>query len=183
MIEKEITDLQVRRRNYVTAFNEGPIFDHFDVDVVLAPQVQVDPRDISRLEVETETLFDKSKAVKSVLIQLFAPVNAIVEDDDNVNNCYGGMNAHFDVLNVVESPAGDGRPAIIVAGDGAVNNRGIARSTHGVGAVAKLIGSTASISLRTGIRGSFMQHKCDFSNPTFEASMLLWVAIILSNVT
>lgn len=131
----------------------------------LLHKYKIDPRDIGRLEVGTETLLDKSKSVKSVLMQLFASVNTNVEGVDNVNGCYGGTNALLNALNWVESPAWDGRMAIVVAGDIAVYSRGVARPTGGVGAMAMLVGPDAPISLQTGVRGSYMQHEYDFFKP------------------
>jgi hydroxymethylglutaryl-CoA synthase len=66
----------------------------------------VDPKSIGRLEVGTETLLDKSKSVKSVLMQLFAPYgNTNIEGIDTVNACYGGTNAVFNSINWLESSA------------------------------------------------------------------------------
>ena len=45
--------------------------------------------DIGRLEVGTETILDKSKSVKTVLIQLFEPCgNTCIEGIDTTNACY-----------------------------------------------------------------------------------------------
>lgn len=61
----------------------------------------IDPASIGRIEVGTETLLDKSKSVKSVLMQLFGE-NSNIEGVDNVNACYGGTNALFNAINWVE---------------------------------------------------------------------------------
>ncbi|KAI9847161.1 MAG: 3-hydroxy-3-methylglutaryl coenzyme A synthase [Sclerophora amabilis] len=124
----------------------------------------IDPRRIGRLEVGTETLLDKSKSVKSVLMQLFDQ-NANIEGVDNINACYGGTNALFNAVNWIESSSWDGRDAIVVAGDIAVYASGAARPTGGAGAVAMLIGPNAPIALQPGLRGSFMQHAYDFYKP------------------
>jgi hydroxymethylglutaryl-CoA synthase len=55
---------------------------------------KIDPNSIGRLEVGTETILDKSKSVKSVLMQLFGD-NTNIEGVDTVNACYGGTNAVF----------------------------------------------------------------------------------------
>ena len=66
--------------------------------------------DIGRLEVGTETILDKSKSVKSVLMQLFAESgNTNVEGIDTTNACYGGTQALFNAVSWVESSAWDGR--------------------------------------------------------------------------
>lgn len=75
------------------------------------------------LGVGTETLLDKSKSVKSVLMQLFEPYCKGVTDIegvDSTNACYGGTAALFNAVSWVESSAWDGRLALVVAGDIAV---------------------------------------------------------------
>ncbi|KAK6457383.1 hydroxymethylglutaryl-coenzyme A synthase C terminal-domain-containing protein [Scheffersomyces xylosifermentans] len=125
----------------------------------------VDTNNIGRLEVGTETLLDKSKSVKSLLMQLF-PGNNDIEGVDTVNACYGGTSAIINALNWVESSAWDGRDAIVVAGDIAIYDKGAARPTGGVGAVALLIGPDAPI-VFDNTRGSFMEHAYDFYKPDF----------------
>ncbi len=66
--------------------------------------------DIGRLEVGTETLIDKSKSVKTVLMQLFEDSgNTNVEGIDTTNACYGGTSALFNAVNWVESSSWDGQ--------------------------------------------------------------------------
>lgn len=48
----------------------------------------VDPNSIGRLDVGTETIIDKSKSVKTVLMDLF-PENSDIEGIDSKNACYG----------------------------------------------------------------------------------------------
>ena len=65
--------------------------------------------DIGRLEVGTETIIDKSKSVKTVLMQLFETSgNMDVEGVDTTNACYGGTAALFNAINWVESSSWDG---------------------------------------------------------------------------
>ena len=69
----------------------------------------INPEQIGRLEVGTETIIDKSKSVKSALMQLFqGSGNTDVEGIDTTNACYGGTNALFNSVNWVESSAWDG---------------------------------------------------------------------------
>ena len=69
----------------------------------------VDYSRVGRLEVGTETIVDKSKSVKSVLMQLFlASGNSDVEGVDTTNACYGGTNALFNAVNWIESSSWDG---------------------------------------------------------------------------
>lgn len=130
----------------------------------LLSKYQIDTNSIGRLEVGTETLLDKSKSVKSVLMQLFGD-NTNIEGVDTVNACYGGTNAVFNAVNWVESSGWDGRDAIVVAGDIALYAKGNARPTGGAGAVAMLIGPNAPIVVEPGLRGSYMQHAYDFYKP------------------
>lgn len=124
---------------------------------------KIDATSIGRLEVGTETLLDKSKSVKSVLMQLFAPSgNTNVEGVDTVNACYGGTNALFNAVNWVESSAWDGRDAIVVAGDIALYKKGNARPTGGAGCVAMLVGPDAPLAFDPGLRGSYVTHAYDF---------------------
>ena len=65
--------------------------------------------DIGRLEVGTETLIDKSKSVKTILMQLFEDSgNTNVEGIDTTNACYGGTSALFNAINWIESSSWDG---------------------------------------------------------------------------
>lgn len=130
----------------------------------LISKYNIDTNTIGRLEVGTETLLDKSKSVKSVLMQLFGG-NSNIEGIDTVNACYGGTNAVFNAINWVESSAWDGRDAIVVAGDIALYAKGAARPTGGAGAVAMLIGPNAPVVVEPGLRGTYMQHAYDFYKP------------------
>ncbi|KAI1337042.1 hydroxymethylglutaryl-CoA synthase, partial [Xylariaceae sp. FL0016] len=130
----------------------------------LLKNYNIDPNSIGRLEVGTETILDKSKSVKSVLMQLFGE-NTNIEGVDTVNACYGGTNAMFNSINWVESSAWDGRDAIVVAGDIALYAKGNARPTGGAGAVAILVGPNAPISFEPGLRGTYMSHVYDFYKP------------------
>ncbi|OAX83791.1 hydroxymethylglutaryl-CoA synthase [Emergomyces africanus] len=132
----------------------------------LLRKYSVDPKSIGRLEVGTETILDKSKSVKSVLMQLFAESgNTNVEGVDTVNACYGGTNAIFNSVNWVESSAWDGRDAIVVTGDIALYKKGAARPTGGAGCIAMLIGPDAPIVFEPGLRGSHITHVYDFYKP------------------
>ncbi|KAI1809693.1 hydroxymethylglutaryl-coenzyme A synthase C terminal-domain-containing protein [Poronia punctata] len=124
----------------------------------------IDTQSIGRVEVGTETILDKSKSVKSVLMQLFGD-NTNIEGVDTVNACYGGTNAVFNAINWVESSAWDGRDAIAVAGDIALYAKGNARPTGGAGCVAMLIGPNAPLAFEPGLRGTYMSHVYDFYKP------------------
>uniref|UniRef100_UPI00398E96AF hydroxymethylglutaryl-CoA synthase, cytoplasmic isoform X1 n=2 Tax=Pristiophorus japonicus TaxID=55135 RepID=UPI00398E96AF len=121
---------------------------------------------IGRLEVGTETIIDKSKSVKTVLMQLFEESgNTDIEGIDTTNACYGGTAALFNSVNWVESSSWDGRYALVVAGDIAVYATGSARPTGGAGAIAMLVGPNAPLGFERGLRGTHMQHAYDFYKP------------------
>ncbi|KAL5017079.1 hypothetical protein ScPMuIL_006668 [Solemya velum] len=132
----------------------------------LVEKYNISYSDIGRLEVGTETIIDKSKSVKTVLMQLFEDSgNTNIEGIDTTNACYGGTAALFNALNWVESSSWDGRYAMVVAGDIAVYATGNARCTGGAGAVAMLVGPGAPLVLDRGVRGTHMQHVYDFYKP------------------
>ncbi|XP_068893713.1 hydroxymethylglutaryl-CoA synthase 1-like isoform X1 [Tenebrio molitor] len=122
--------------------------------------------DVGRLEVGTETIIDKSKSVKTVLMQLFEPHGVTdLEGVDTTNACYGGTAALFNAVQWVESSAWNGRYALVVAGDIAVYAKGSARPTGGAGAVAMLVGPNAPLVLDRGIRATYIKHAYDFYKP------------------
>jgi hydroxymethylglutaryl-CoA synthase len=125
----------------------------------------IDANSVGRVDVGTETLLDKSKSVKSVLMQLFGD-NTDIEGLDSVNACYGGTNALFNAVNWIESSSWDGRNAIVVAGDIAIYAKGNARPTGGAGAVAMLIGPDAPLVMEP-VHGTYMAHAYDFYKPDF----------------
>jgi len=134
----------------------------------LLTKYNISPKDIGRLEVGTETIIDKSKSCKSVLMQLFAESgNTDVEGVDTHNACYGGTNALFNTINWVESSYWDGRYGLVVAGDIAVYGAKVARPTGGAGVVTILVGPNAPLVFDSGIRASHMEHVYDFYKPDF----------------
>lgn len=134
----------------------------------LFKKYNINPSSIGRLEVGTETMLDKSKSVKTVLMQLFEEAgNFNVEGVDTVNACYGGTNAVFNSINWIESSAWDGRDAVVVAGDIALYKKGSARPSGGAGCVAMLIGPDAPLAFEPGLRGTYITHAYDFYKPDF----------------
>lgn len=125
----------------------------------------IDPKSIGRLEVGTETLIDKSKSVKTYLMDYFeSKGNNDIEGAMSINACYGGTAALFNSLAWMESRSWDGRSAIVIMSDVAVYPEGAARSTGGAGAIAILLTPNAPIMFEP-IRHSFMSHKYDFYKP------------------
>ncbi|KAJ2656349.1 3-hydroxy-3-methylglutaryl coenzyme A synthase [Coemansia sp. RSA 1200] len=126
--------------------------------------------DIGRLEVGTETIIDKSKSTKSVLMKLFEESgNFNVEGIDTTNACYGGTSALFNACQWVDSSAWDGRLALVVAGDIAVYASGNARPSGGCGVVCMLVGPDAPLALEFPLRGTFMEHIYDFYKPNLSS--------------
>jgi 3-hydroxy-3-methylglutaryl CoA synthase len=103
-------------------------------------------------------LIDKSKSVKTVLMDLFGD-NTDIEGIDSKNACYGGTAALFNAVNWIESSSWDGRYALVVAGDIAIYAEGGARPVGGAGAVAMLIGPNAPIVLECEFPATFGEGK------------------------
>ncbi|XP_008777803.1 hydroxymethylglutaryl-CoA synthase-like [Phoenix dactylifera] len=132
----------------------------------LLEKYQIDPKQIGRLEVGSETVIDKSKSIKTWLMQIFEEYgNTDVEGVDSTNACYGGTAALFNCVNWVESSSWDGRYGLVVCTDSAVYAEGPARPTGGAAAIAMLIGPNAPISFESKYRGTHMTHVYDFYKP------------------
>lgn len=132
----------------------------------LLEKYKIDPKQIGRLEVGSETVIDKSKSIKTFLMQIFEKHgNTDIEGVDSSNACYGGTAALFNCVNWVESSSWDGRYGLVVCTDSAVYAEGPARPTGGAAAIAMLIGPDAPISFESKFRGSHMSHAYDFYKP------------------
>jgi len=117
----------------------------------LLEKYNIDPKSIGRIDVGTETIIDKSKSVKTTIMDLFAESgNTDIEGVDSKNACYGSTAALFNAVNWIESSSWDGRNAIVVAGDIAVYAEGAARPAGGAGACAVLIGPNAPVVFQRG---------------------------------
>ncbi|KAJ4832234.1 hypothetical protein Tsubulata_001991 [Turnera subulata] len=132
----------------------------------LLEKYNVDPKQIGRLEVGSETVIDKSKSIKTFLMQIFEKSgNTDIEGVDSTNACYGGTAALFNCVNWVESSSWDGRYGLVVCTDSAVYAEGPARPTGGAAAIAILVGPDAPIAFEGKLRGSHMSHAYDFYKP------------------
>jgi hydroxymethylglutaryl-CoA synthase len=107
---------------------------------------EIDPKEIGRVEVGTETFVDKSKSSKTHLHALLGD-NTDIEGATVMNACYGGTAALLNSAAWVESSVWDGRYAVVVTGDIAVYEPGPARPTGGCGAVAFLVGPDAPLAM------------------------------------
>ncbi|SPO29863.1 probable hydroxymethylglutaryl-CoA synthase [Ustilago trichophora] len=158
-------------QKYMACTDDREDINSFALSVVsgLLEKNNIDPRSIGRLDVGTETIIDKSKSVKTVLMDLFAPSgNNNIEGIDSKNACYGGTAALFNAINWVESSSWDGRDAIVVAGDIAIYAEGSARPVGGAGAVAMLIGPDAPLVFEPA-HGTHMSNFWDFYKPNLSS--------------
>ena len=145
--------------------------DREDIVSIIMTSVQrlmekngINPADVGRLEVGTETLVDKAKSVKTSLMPLFGD-NTDIEGITTVNACYGGSAALFNTVAWIESSDYDGRYAMLVCADIAVYAKGNARPTGGCAAIAMLLGPNAPLVLEPGVRGSHFKNVYDFYKP------------------
>ncbi|NXD32510.1 HCS1 synthase, partial [Spelaeornis formosus] len=135
----------------------------------LLEKYNVDPLSIGRLDVGTETLIDKSKATKTLLMDLFAKHgNHDIEGIDNKNACYGSTAALFNCVNWIQSESWDGRNAIVMCGDIAIYKEGSARPVGGMGACALLIGPDAPLVIEP-VHGTYIANTWDFYKPDLSA--------------
>jgi hydroxymethylglutaryl-CoA synthase len=126
----------------------------------------ISPLNVGFLMIGTETIIDKSKSVKTVLMDLFEQSgNTDIEGVHTTNACYGGTAALFHAIDWIESSSWDGRYAMVVAADIALYAKGPARPTGGCAAVAMLIGTDAAIILDRKVRSTHMSNVYDFYKP------------------
>lgn len=132
----------------------------------LMEQHNLVPSDIGRIEVGTETLVDKSKSVKTHIMERFNEEGCFdVLGIDTINACYGGTSAVFNAVNWVESSMWNGKYAIVLTGDIAIYEPGPARPTGGAGMVAMLIGPDAPLVFESDTVVSHFEHAYDFYKP------------------
>ncbi|KAI0033949.1 hydroxymethylglutaryl-CoA synthase [Vararia minispora EC-137] len=154
-------------QEYMACCDDREDINSFALSAVqnLMEKYNVDPCSIGRLDVGTETIIDKSKSVKTELMDLFAASgNTDIEGIDSKNACYGSTAALFNAINWIESSSWDGRNAIVFAGDIAVYAEGSARPVGGAGACAMLIGPNAPLVFEP-THGNYMANVYDFYKP------------------
>ncbi|KAG8718729.1 ATP-dependent 5'-3' DNA helicase hcs1 [Ceratobasidium sp. 394] len=158
-------------QEYMACTDDREDINSFALSAVssLLEKYNIDPKSIGRLDVGTETIIDKSKSVKTTLMDLFAASgNFDIEGIDSKNACYGSTAALFNAINWVESRSWDGRNAIVFAGDIAIYAEGGARPVGGAGACAMLIGPDAPIVFEP-IHGTHMANTYDFYKPNLSS--------------
>jgi len=136
----------------------------------LMEKAAISPKEVGFLMVGTETLLDKSKSIKTVLMQLFEEAqNFDIQGLDTTNACFGGTASLHSAVDWIESSSWDGRYAIVVCGDIAVYAEGPARPTGGAGAVAMLVGPNAPLVFDRGVRTHYIKNAYDFYKPNFSS--------------
>ncbi|PAV56603.1 hypothetical protein WR25_04150 [Diploscapter pachys] len=130
----------------------------------LLEDYQIDEKSIGCLVVGTETIIDKSKSVKTILMDLF-PNNTDIEGCDVKNACFGGVQALFHAVDwIYANYELEQRNAIVVLTDIAIYEKGPARCTGGAGAIALLITPNAAIHFQRP-RAIFAKNNWDFYKP------------------
>jgi hydroxymethylglutaryl-CoA synthase len=132
---------------------------------MLLERFSLSPEQIGKLEFATETLHDKSKSSKTILMQLLSS-NKDIEGVTNINACYGGTAAIFNSLNWLKTES-NGKLAIVVMSDVAVYDTIAAQPTGGAGAIAILLGPKPAIVIDP-LRSSYFDDEYDFYKPRME---------------
>lgn len=134
----------------------------------LLDKYSIDPKQVARLVVGTETPIDKSKSIKTFLMPLFGS-NTDIEGVDCINACYGGTAALFDSVYWLEACKNvaheKDKYSIVVCGDIATYEPGAARPTGGAGTIAMLLGHNATLQFNLSLRASHFENAYDFYKP------------------
>ncbi|CAJ1409172.1 unnamed protein product [Effrenium voratum] len=120
---------------------------------------------IGRLDVGTESITDRSKSMKSFIMDLFERYanESNIEGVDQYNACYGGQAAGLCTLSWVESDRWDGRYGIAVATDISEAHPAF-MAFAGAAATATLFYPDAPMSHHSQ-RASCVLHRFDFCKP------------------
>lgn len=145
--------------------NEDVVSISLTVTRQLLQTYQIPTDSIGCLVVGTETMIDKSKSVKTSLMELF-PGNTDIEGVDIKNACFGGAQALLHAIDwvAVNHPV-DQKNAIVVIADIAIYEEGPARCTGGAGAIAFLVCPDAAIPIDRQFSACHMKNTWDFFKP------------------
>jgi 3-hydroxy-3-methylglutaryl-CoA-synthase len=126
----------------------------------LLSKFKVDPSEIGRIEVGTESAVDGSKSIATELMVLLERSgNTTVHGADNTSACYAGTHALLNACIWISSDVfWDGRFALVVAVDILMYREQSARPTGGAGSVALLVGRNAPLSVDPRLMAHHMQH-------------------------
>jgi len=138
----------------------------------LLDKYNIDPAQVGRLEIGSETPIDKSKSIKSNLMEIFGE-NTDVEGIDNVHACYGGTSALLNSVYWLEANKNMSQKnkkqqyAIVVCGDVSTYKEKAARPSGGAGAVAMLLSANGDAPLQIDLskKASHFEHAYDFYKP------------------
>uniref|UniRef100_A0A7S2NRK3 Hydroxymethylglutaryl-coenzyme A synthase C-terminal domain-containing protein n=1 Tax=Zooxanthella nutricula TaxID=1333877 RepID=A0A7S2NRK3_9DINO len=124
-----------------------------------------------RLDIGSESLIDRSKSMKSYVMDLFERYGdeANVEGVDMYNACYGGQAAGLAVVNWVESDRWDGRYGLAIATD-ISEAHSAAFFTVGAACTGTLFFPEAPVAHHSH-RSSAILHRLDFFKPVGWKSM------------
>lgn len=130
----------------------------------------IEPDDIGRLDVATESSFDRSKPVSTYIAGCLE--EHFEEDFGHVNKserkfaCISGTQSIHDSVNWIQAGANENRMALVIATDLAFYKRGgSGEATQGSGAVAMLIDKNPSIATIERNHGYSSHDQTDFLKP------------------
>lgn len=128
------------------------------------------PDDIGRIDVATESSFDRSKPastyIAGCLEDHFSQDFNHADKGERKFACISGTQAVNDSLNWIQAGVNNGRKAIVVATDLAFYERGDpGESTQGAGALAMLIDSDPSLTKVNRVHGYSSEDETDFLKP------------------
>jgi hydroxymethylglutaryl-CoA synthase len=137
----------------------------------LLEKYNIDPKQIGRLEVGTETPIDKSKSIKSYLMTVLEKYgHTNIEGIDNIHACYGGTSALLNAMYYLEhqkvvNPSNP-KYALVVCGDISNYKEKASRPSGGAGVIAMLLSANdAPIQIDLTKKASHFEHVYDFYKP------------------
>ncbi|KAF8905874.1 hydroxymethylglutaryl-coenzyme A synthase, partial [Mucidula mucida] len=87
-------------QEYMAFSDDREDINSFALNGMLFRKYNIDPKSIGRIDVGTKTVVDKSKSVKTHLMDLFAESgNFDIEGIDSKQACYGSTAALFNAIN------------------------------------------------------------------------------------
>ncbi len=130
----------------------------------------LEPADIGRIDVATETAFDKSKPVSTYvagcLEQVYGKSLTNANKGERKFACISGTQSLNDAYNWIASGRNRGRGALVIATDTALYERGDAgEATQGAGAVAMFIDEDPDIVTLSKEQGIGSADETDFLKP------------------
>ena len=152
------------REASVCGEHEDPVSLAMNAVKKLMDANRLEPSEIGRLEVGTESNWDGSKSLKTYLMDLFGE-NTSVCGCDTTNACYGGTNALFNAMHWMESSFYDGRYAIVVCTDAATYKDLSLAPLAGAASCAILLGPDPVLSFRADLVRHRFGNTADFCKP------------------